>query len=185
MTDLDVRAELSLGFDGLRKDMHEDRQRAERVPPQPLEVARTNGAAFPNSGVLALNMGGPQQGRVWRIRSIAVGGLTPTTTEAGRADVFIAESAQQVVTGAPGSGSQPGAGGVIFASGLAPGSLGAWRDQSTVLPNVAFYGLGDLSVLTGQQLWVVFSSGTATDQLIANVRIDDYETAAYAMARRV
>jgi len=74
--------------------------------------------------------------------------------------------------------------GLIFASGFADGSTNKWRDQATALPLVAFYGWGDLTVHTGEQLWVVFSSGTSTQLLIANVRVDDYETAAYQLARQ-
>lgn len=184
MTEVDLYAMLSIGFDGIRDEMKADRKRGEHVPPQPIEDIRRNSATFSSSGVLGLSMGGPEQGRVWRVRSIAVGGVTPTTTEAGRADVFVANAPVQLFAGGPASGSQPGADGVVFATALAPGSLNNWRDQTTVLPNVAFYGLGDLSVHAGEQLWVVFSSGTSTDVLFANARIDDFETAAYALVRR-
>lgn len=188
MTEVDLYGKLSLSLDGMRDQMRADRAeqraRAERVPPQPIERALTNAAAFPSSGVMGLNMGAPQQGRIWRVRSIAVGGKTPTTTAAGRADVFVATTPQQVLADPPAAGSQPGAGGIIFATALAPSSVNAWRDQAPALPNVAFYGFGDLTVHAGEQLWVVFSSGTSTDVLIANARIDDYETAAYAFTRQ-
>lgn len=184
MTDVDIFGALSISLNGLHDELRAQRENAERVPPQPLERVLTNGAAFPSSGVLALNMGGAQQGRVWRVRSIAVGGKTPTTTEAGRVDVFVATTMDQVLVGPPASGSQPGQGGFVFASALAPGSINAWRDQTATLPGVAFYGFGDLSVHASEQLWIVFSNGTNTDQLTANVRVDDYETAAYALASR-
>lgn len=184
MAELDLYGNLSISLDGMRDDMRAMREQAERTPPQPIERTLTNAAAFPASGVLGLNMGTPQQGRVWQVRSIAVGGSTPTTTEAGRADILVAQSMGQVLAGVPATGSQPGHGGVVFASGFAAGAVNAWRDQATSLPNVAFYGHGDLAVHAGEILWVVFSSGTSTDLLIANVRIDDYETAAYAFSRR-
>lgn len=184
MTDLEIFGKLAISIDGLRDDLRSSRERETRIPPQPLERALTNAGNFPASGVMGLSIGGPQQGRVWRVRSIAVGGSTPTTPTAGRADVFAAESKEQILAGAPASGSQPGSGGVIFSSGLAAGATNKWRDQAVALPLVAFYGFGDLTVHAGEQLWVVFSGGTSTDLLIANVRVDDYETAAYALARQ-
>lgn len=181
-TELEIFGKLAISIDGLRDDLRASRE--PRTPPQPIERALTNAGNFPASGVMGLNIGGPQQGRVWRVRSIAVGGSTPTTTEAGRADVFVAEAAQQVLSGAPASGSQPGHGGVIFSSGLAAGCTNKWRDQASALPLVAFYGFGDLTVHAGEQLWIVFSGGTSTDLLIANIRVDDFETAAYLLTRQ-
>ncbi len=182
MTELDLHATLSLGFDNLQKELRATREAAVRIPPQPREMALVNSAAFPSSGVLAFDMGGPQQGSVWQVRSIDVGGLTPTTTAAGRCDVFVASTALQVVDGVA-AGSQPGGGGFIFGTGLAAGSLGRWRDQALTLPKVAFYSVGDLAVHAQERLYVVFSSGTNTQVLMANVRVDEYETAAYRITR--
>lgn len=181
MTEVELYADLSLSIDGLRDEVKKSRE--PRRPPQPIERALSNAGNFPSSGVMALNMGGPEQGRVWQVRSIAVGGATPITTEAGRADVLVAMTAAQVLANITTAGSQPGAGGVYLATGFVAGSLNSWRDQATTLPNVAFYGLGDLAVHASEQLWIVFSSGTNTDLLIANIRVDDYETAAYTLTR--
>ena len=182
--EIDVYGMLSVSLDGFRDELRAYRDEAARArPPQPIERDLYNAAAFPSSGVLALNMGGPQQGRVWRVRSIAVGGVTPTTTEAGRADIFVAETAAQVLAGAPAAGSQPGHGGFTFNTGLAAGSTGRWRDQTTTLPNVAFYSRSEMTVKAGQLLFIVFSNGTSTDLLVANVFLEDFETAAYPITR--
>ena len=172
---------LSASIDGLAAAQRAEAER--RHIPQPVDHPIFGSAAFPSSGVLAMNLGGPQPGYVWEVRSLVVGGQTPTTTEGGRADVFVVASPGALITGAPAATDQPGRPGFVTGTGFANGCLQYWKDVASPLPNKAFYGRRELTVRPNQSLWVVFSSGTSTDVLIASGNVEQFEDAAYALVR--
>ena len=104
---------------------------------------------------------GPDQGHFWHVRSIVIGGVLPTTAVVGRAD--------------------------IFATAMVPGQvpnylqlLGTtqWRDFTTTLPSVAFYGAGELSLFPQDELLIIVSGATVGQTLVCNVSAWDYEQGA-------
>lgn len=75
----------------------------------------------------------------WDLKSIAVGGGTPTTAAAGRADLHVAASNPL----------------------LTAWDISTWRDQLTTLPLTKFYGRGEFPLVPQQRLWIIFSSSAA------------------------
>jgi len=171
MSDVDIYANLHLGIDGLRKEMAA--ARLARTAQIPRDRACAASGVYPSTGVLALCLGGPDQGWRWLVRRIAVGSLTPVTSTAGRADVFITGAPAPVapITGGLGSTSVTG-------TAIMAGLTADWRDQATTLPLTAGYTSRQLVVSDTEQLWVVFSSGTSTQVYIANTGVEEYEESA-------
>lgn len=113
----------------------------------------------PSSGilVLAFPLAGPDQGHFWYVRSITIVGLSPTTTAAGRADVYVSSS---------NLAAQPS---------LAAVGSSDWRDVSLTIPNIAFYGRGELPLRLNEELFVVISSGTSGQGYVAAAQFEDFE----------
>lgn len=118
------------------------------------------------SGSVALNGTGfgvvqfdnrPDQGHFWYVRKLVVGGLTPTTTTAGRADVFVTAQDLRRITA------------------LAEIGLVDWRDQAATLPLVGVYSRGELTVPSPYDLFVIVSGGTANQQIVVAGDIEDYQ----------
>lgn len=129
-----------------------------RGPMQPAHHREVTSKAYPASGTVSImHLRGPNQGHVWYVRSVAVSGLTPTTTTAGRADLYVSSANLRVLTD-------------ITQLGAAD-----WRDQQATLPGVGFYSRGQLTIVAGENLWVVITSGTASQQYIASATIEDVE----------
>ena len=151
-------------YAGAVKDMTTEMKRPKkrRPPAQPVFGRIAANEAAPSSGILVLPLYGPQQGYFWFIRSIVVGGLTPTTSTAGRADVFVSASDFRSQTT------------------LAAIGLGDWRDQVAALPAVAFYGRGELPLRMNEELFIVISSGTNAQQYVAAIQFEQFEEAANA-----
>lgn len=186
MTDgreFDIFAKIQAGIDGLGADVERLHKKMDRTPPQPInrEVG-FSGATNGGRTVLTICLGAPAQGRVWNVRQMVVGGATPTTTAAGRADVFIVND--DPATGAPQTGDLPGRPGFRSSTGLKPTSLNYWYDQETSLPNRGYFGRGELVVVAESCLWVVFSNVTAAQQYTALARVEEYELAAYQIVRQ-
>lgn len=90
-----------------------------------------------------MNLGGPQMFRQWEIRQLIVGGITWETTVAGSCDVFVQPS-------------DP--------SARNPVALLNMVDNSSTLPNKAYYSGGQLRVRHPAQVFVAIISGTASTQ---------------------
>jgi hypothetical protein len=97
------------------------------------------------------------------VRSVAIGGLSPTVTATGRADVYVSAANAGVLT-------------------LASFGLSDWRDQSITLPNIAFYGRGELPLRLNEEIVVIISNGTNAQQYVATVQFEDFEEAASRQA---
>jgi hypothetical protein len=107
--------------------------------------SRTAGTGVVSAGgVAVIDLGGPQSGYLREVRSIAVGGITPTTAAPGRADVYVLSSDLINLT-------QPGE-----TAGLAE-----WRDYTIAMPSVAFYGKGDVVLHYTERLQLLISGATA------------------------
>src|SRR5262245_57631257 len=90
--DLAAKIDLHVGsVDKLSRQLRADRRRPLAQP----VFGRTASSGTFATGVpliLRFPLAGPDQGHFWYIRSIVVGGLSPTTTAAGRADVYVSSS---------------------------------------------------------------------------------------------
>lgn len=154
----DICAALDVSI-GRQTDILRKAMAAKPREPQPVQYRNAQSAAIPGSGPLILRFAGPDQGHIWHVRSIVCAGATPVTSIAGRADVFVSASDLRVVG----------------ASGL--GAIGSsdWRDQAPTLPSIAFYSNGDIPLRFNEELYVIFSNGTPSQQVIATVQIEDIE----------
>src|SRR6185437_16193166 len=122
--DLDFGARLSLALDALTssneklgKKLDVWMRRATNVPTDHLARGQVVIASGATTG--AVDLGGPQQGRIRIVRMVRVGGLTPTTAAAGRCDLF--QSSTNPLT----DGSDT--------------DIMRWVDQAKTLPQVAGY----------------------------------------------
>lgn len=137
-----------------------DNLAAKLKPPRaqsPLYVVESDAVVLTAGGFGVIKFEGPEGGHLRFVRSIRVSGATPTTTAAGRGDIYV--SSNRSLRG--------------FAASLADMSTGEWRDQATPLPLVGFYGRGDLIVRGQEVLYVVFSSGTASATYYASVSFEE------------
>lgn len=127
---------------------------------QPINGYRVVQSGIAAGGLVIVRFGGPDQGHVWNVQSITVGGLSPTTVAAGRADVYITAMDLR---------SQ----GTLANLGLAD-----WRDQATALPLVAFYGENQMFCRLNEELYVVISNATNGQQYVAVAQVQDIEESA-------
>lgn len=135
-------------------------RRLDAAPMQPVSREYPSSGIVPAGGFLVLWLAGPDQGHYWQVRSIVVGGATPATVAAGRADVFITATDLRL------------------APSVAAIGLNDWRDQRAALPSVGFYGSGQMRVGQGQELFVVLSTATPAQQYTAVAYIEDFQHAA-------
>jgi len=128
---------------------------------QPFTFEQTRQGLMPavNTYPQVINMGGPSQGFVWEARNVAVTGLSVDTTVAGNAYLFV-RSGEMAQTGT---------------TTLAQMGVTGVRDLSIGLPNVAFYGRGQVTVRAGQKLWLVLASYTVSIQYIVSAEIEQYQ----------
>lgn len=134
-----------------------------RPPAQPVFGRVASSGVFSSAAgelILAFPIKGPDQGHFWYIRSIVIGGLDPTVTATGRADVFVSALNLQALTS-------------IAAIGLAD-----WRDTALTLPDISFYGRGEIPLRLNEELFVVITGATNGQQYVAAVQFEDYEEGA-------
>lgn len=105
----------------------------------------------------SLSLGGPQNGRVWSVQSITVGGITPSTTVAGTADVIQSPTNPTLTTV----------------------DLTSWRDHAATLPLIGFYTTREVELRYPDELWVVVNNGTIGQQYIAVAWVLDYQDGGY------
>lgn len=153
--DLVGRLEISLG----RSAAALERVAARKPPaqPQPVFYRIAQAGIVPASGPLWLRLGGPDQGHIWHVRSIVIGGATPTTSIAGRGDVFVSATDLRLQ------------------SSIANIGLADWRDQANTLPLVSFYGNGELPLRLNEELYVAISNGTPSQAVTVAAQIEDVE----------
>lgn len=155
-------AQLDVNIGNLAKQSDKLAQR--RPPMQPVFYRVAQTLLVPSNGFGVVAMGGPDQGHMWHVRSLVVGGLSPTTAATGRADIFVS------------------AGSLLGATSLDLLGIQDWRDQSIALPNVAFYSNGDLTARLNEEVFVVFSGATPGQMLVATCQVEDVEEAAIGQA---
>jgi hypothetical protein len=164
LAELCARIDLSIGA---VSDLTQALKRPKKPAPLPQPVfgrVRASGLAVTATPlVLTFDQPGPVEGKFWYIRSITIGGLSPTTTAAGRADVYA-------------TAMLPNASLTLAALGLAD-----WRDQAATLPSVAFYARGALPLRMNENLVVVISNGTNGQGYVAVAQFEEYQEGSMAL----
>lgn len=107
------------------------------------------------SGTVQLVIGSPDTGTYWDVENIAVGGTDYNVAVAGSAGVYI--SGAMIGTTSPG--------------------MNSLQDYTATLPNVAFYGLRDMVVQDGENLFLLVKGGTSGVTYVASVDISVYNVA--------
>ena len=141
---------IGLKIGDLNNEMRRLRRDVRRLRELPVSSRVVASAAADASGAATLVLGGPTVGRQWEVRGIRVGGLTPSTTAAGVADVYIS------------------------ASGT-PASTADWVDRASALPLPATYGAGELVLHERELLVLVVSGGTSGQVYVASAAVTDYD----------
>lgn len=160
-----VFAELKVSLGSVSEQVKRSREQARWAARamQPV-FAQTMDNVVPVNNFGVVRLQGPDQGHFWYVRRIIVGGLTPTSTVAGRADVFASASDHRNRTS------------------LAQFNITDWRDFSAALPNIAVYGRGALPLRFNEELYVVFSGASTATQYVAMCQFEDFEESAARMA---
>lgn len=161
---LSIMGKLDLSIGGVNKELEAARKQRQNAyaaeTPRFIRITGTCIASDTGFGVIQFDNFGPDQGYFWYVRKLCVGGKTPTTAAAGRADVFT--SAQNLMQ----------------KDSLAEISLVDWQDQASALPLIGPYGNGELIVKAGEKLYVVISGGTVQQQYYCVGTIAQYQEAA-------
>jgi hypothetical protein len=123
---------LQAGFDDWVRQQNE----YQRKGPQPVQFRGS--CAANSSGAANLDLGGPAPSRMWIVRRLIVQGISWSTTAAGSCNVHVTTTSQPV-----------------------PGGLDI-VDNSTALPNKAFYSGWQLVLVNPQRLIVEIVGGTST-----------------------
>ena len=111
---------------------------------------------IPANGIGVIWLRGPTRGRFWYVRKMRVSGVTPATTAAGRADVFV--------------GTQDLRG----LAALTQAPITTWKDQAATIPLVASYGHGELRVASQESVFIVFSSATPGQVYVGSIEAFEY-----------
>lgn len=159
---IDIAAKFALTLDavsGLSSRMARVAKRLEMQPMTPVARSYPVSTIIPAGGFAVAIIQGPDQGHYWYVRSIVVGGATPATAVAGRADVFVS------------------AADLRQSPSVAAIGLNNWRDQAATMPLVAFYGTGEMRLVAGEDLFIVFSGATPAQQYNALAYIEDVQDA--------
>lgn len=160
-----VRLEAHLGGVNKRLDRLAQMQASANKTVQPVFGRQTAQPVIANAaGIAIFDFSGPTQGVIWHIRSITVGGLTPSTAAAGRADVFV-------------SATDPGVNTTLATLGLSD-----WRDQSAALPNIAFYGNGAMVLRPNEDPLIIVSGATVGQVYMATVSFMQVQEGAIAQS---
>jgi hypothetical protein len=111
---------------------------------------------IPASGAAIMNLldnTGPSQGWVWYLRKLVVAGVTPNTSVAGVADLFVSAC------------NTPGA---------TPSTLD-WVDHAGVLPLFGVYSRGECTLRFNEEFQIVFTGATAGQQYVAAGLIEQFQ----------
>lgn len=137
-------AGLGATLDGIHQQLRKLHDLEEAYQFGGVQVKLANNAiADSNSDTIEIGLGGPAYGRLWQVRSLAVGGPLWTTTVAGSALVILSSVKQ---TAPPTSDVVDVAGG---------------------LPSVAQYSTGQIVVRHPNHLKIVILTPTASTQYVA------------------
>jgi len=156
--ELSFDAKLSASLDGINAQLARANARAQQALNHTPAPAPVHGqGATGGTGTVVFPCGGPAQGRIWQVRSLAIGG---TGLVAGIARFYAA-------------GAAPSASGLQM--------IGV-RDTITFKTSslrTTFYGTGSFLLYAPQTLWVVVVTATHTKTVSVEGIAEDYDFAAY------
>jgi hypothetical protein len=119
----------------------------------PVRTVQVASGVYPSSGNLVLNLGSPDTGAYWNIRSFSIGGTDVNVTAAGKFGLYI--------SGFSAPGFSPGMSSLIDGGGTYGGA-----DQ---MPYSENYGNDSFRCHDGESVYVVIFGGTAGQTYIANL----------------
>ena len=128
----------------------------------PVRTQQVASGVFPSSGNLVINLGSPDTGTYWNIRSFSIGGTDVNVTAAGKFGLYL--------SGYSAPGYSPGMGSLIDGGGTYGGA-----DQ---MPYSENYGNDSFRVLEGETIYAVIFGGTAGQTYVANIAAFAYNNAA-------
>jgi hypothetical protein len=146
----------------------DDRRAAKRAQVQPATITPAGSAvgqlqpAVPATGPLVLDLGGPNVGRKWEIRGLAV-------SDAGNAATAVTGVANWYI----GKATQP----VVPAANWVPLAPTAWRWTFPVLPNLVTFSSDARTVLPNDRLYCVITGGTPAQVILAQAEVKDFSPA--------
>lgn len=136
------------------------KREAQRYAGLPLDQSHAQVFNVPvGGGNVIASLGKPEQGRVWQVRRLIAGGLTATTAAAGTL-YFFRQGAPPTDLNMPNL--------VDFAG--PPGSA---------MPVVAFYSTHQFIVRPNEHVWGVLVGGTANQQYVAAIQVEDWDESAF------
>lgn len=113
----------------------------------PIDYRFHRDGVAPAAGDFVFDLGSPDQGTVWHVRSLTVSGIDPTANIGGSLFVFVV-------------GSKPD---------LTNPPVGSWRESVETLPSATFYAEHELTVKPGERLWAFIDGPDATTRYVAGV----------------
>lgn len=150
-----IKAELST-LNKHNAAMAEWRKREFERSRVPSFVRQVQNATIPSpTARTAIGLTGPRPGYYMKMRRLIIGGLTWITTAAGTAEVYVT----------PLSGAN--------ISSLA---LSEMVDQSSFLPNKAYYSDDQIWIHPGEHVQIIIDSGTAGQQYVATGLFEVWRT---------
>jgi hypothetical protein len=134
---VDLQGEIASLHSTMKKILRVEEEYQQKGPT--LVNLQGSGTVDSNSDPLVIDLGGPNQNRVWEVRQLIAGGLTWATTVAGNGLI--------VISSAPPT---------------APYGLVAMQDHIAAFPAVAFYSGGQFRLRAPTHVYLVILSGTAS-----------------------
>ena len=161
---LDTFVKFGVSLDNITAQQARTNELLARPAQQPYTFEQTKDLVTPAAATYPafISMGGPQQGFVFELRNLVVGGLAVDTVVAGTAYVF--------VRGTPPSAQMTSAQWGV--TGL--------RDIATSLPLPAYYGRGQVTVRANQKLWIMLLNYTTSTDYVVNAEFESYQEQAAA-----
>lgn len=157
-----LMGKLDIGFGSVTSELQKTRKALSR-PVAPVIGRLAIPLPLSAGGFGIARLGGPDQGHYWYMRSIQIGGTNdPSVAAPGRADIYVSAMDLRMFTS------------------LAQMGIADWRDMATVLPNVASYANGELSLRLNEELFVAVSNGTANAIYTVGCNYFDFQESDYA-----
>jgi len=168
-TDIDIGAKLHIAIGDLTEELRSQRERemAKQRAKQrlmPIDVPLIGSTVSPGSGTAYIGLGKPNQGFLWEVRSLIIGGALISSTPAGTAYFLVG----------PPQGLNDNADAAIQNLRDIANAAG-----SSPFPTVAFYGTRQFVVRPGEHLAVVILSPTASTTYVASGIALQYPIEAY------
>lgn len=158
--DIEVSAQIGLqaSIDGLAEQMRKANDRAQNALDHAPSWVQVRGQGTTSAaGVTVFSCGGPSIGRVWQMRSLAVGG---TGLAKGTVRIYVAAT-------------QPSSSSIQIVGARTTTTF------ATASLRTNLYSTGQLMLAAREQLWVVVVTATPTKVVSVDGMAEDFDFAAY------